>query len=247
MLHSPANMITEYSLLTFCETGVRKLVEMLVLLEQHYETDKTVLAIAGQKAQAYQRYGLDQITDDLLDAELTVAVNVGMGATDPVTKLQRFMGALIGFGNVAKQNPPGLNLGEVLKEIMSLAGYQDGERFTLNQNPELVKLAQINKQLLQKLQILTVKEHDRHEGNVVKLHTAKMKALVDLVKADKEDKHQNLHLYAGHLMEREIQEDEQMHEKEMAEKQAAVQAQQTAQQGDQQLQLAKAKPNAAGA
>ena len=146
-MQSGASMLTEYSLLTFSETGVRKLVELLVLLEQHYETDQTILALAGQKAKAYQKYGIDTVTDDLLDAELTVAVNVGMGATDPVAKLKRFLSACVSFAQLSKLNPPGINLGEVWKEMMALTGYQDGERFAMGQNPELSKLNQTIKAL----------------------------------------------------------------------------------------------------
>lgn len=208
MLQTPANMLTEYALLTFCETGVRPLVEMLVLLEQHYETDKKILAIAGQKAQAYQKYGLDEITDELLDAELTTAVNVGMGSTDPVMKLQRFLSALVGFANLAKAPPPGVNLGEVFKEIMSLSGYQDGDRFSMGQNPELAKLQQVIKQLQQKLQQLMMERRDKRDSNVVKLHTARLNNLTKMVLADKEDKHQNLHLYVEHLMAKDLQQDQ---------------------------------------
>ena len=241
MLHTPANMLTEYSLLTFCETGVRKLVELLVLLEQHYETDKTILALAGQKAQAYQRYGLDKITDDLLDAELTVAVNVGMGATDPVTKLQRFMSAIGGFSQIAKANPPGVNLTEVLKEICSLSGYQDGERFTIQSNPEMVKAQQIIKQLQMKLQQLTIQKHDKHEGNVVKMRVARENNLTKVLLAHKEDKHQNLHLYVQHLMAKDIQDEQQQDQQELAAQQGQIQSQ------GREQEAKPNPPNAAGA
>lgn len=204
MLNTPANMLTEYSLLTFSETGVRKLVEMLVLLEQHYETDQAILAIAGQKAQAYQKYGLDQITDNLLDAELTVAVNVGMGATDPTTKLQRFLQACMGFANIAKAQPPGVNLSEVFKEVMALSGYQDGERFSAGQNPEMAKMQQMMKGLMQRLQKAEMQVRDKRDANVVRMQGNKLAALTKLALADKEDRHQNLHLYVNHLMKQDL-------------------------------------------
>lgn len=207
MLSNPANLLTEYSLLTFCETGVRPLVEMLVLLEQHYETDRAILSIAGQKAKAYQRYGLDEITDELLDSELTVAVNVGMGATDPVAKLQRFISWVIAFANIAKLQPPGINLGEVWREGCALCGYQDGDRFSLGENPELAKLQQVIKALQMKLMEHKIKDRDKTQSNVVKLHTAKLSNLTKLVLADKEDRHQNLHLYVEHLMAKDLAED----------------------------------------
>lgn len=234
MVQTPANLLTEYSLLTFCETGVRKLVEMLVLLEQHYETDKTILAVAGQKAQAYQRYGLDQITDDLLDAELTVAVNVGMGATDPVSKTQRFVGVLSAFANLAKAQPPGVNLDEVWKELMSLAGYQDGSRFSIQQNPELVKMAQQNKQLMAKLQQLAMQARDKRDSNVVKLRVARENNVVKALLADKEDKHQNLHLYVQHLMAKDMEGERAANASAATDQQGEIASRQSAQEAQQQ-------------
>jgi hypothetical protein len=37
----------------------------------------------ASKAQLMQKYGINQITDELLNQSLTARVNVGMGATDP--------------------------------------------------------------------------------------------------------------------------------------------------------------------
>src|SRR5450631_914567 len=112
LLQAPANLLTEYLLKTFAVTFVEPVLRQLVLLEQHYETDSTILAIAGQKAKAFQRFGVSQITDDMLEHELTVNVNVGMGATDPVTKLQRFVLSVKSFVEIAVKPPPGVNLAE---------------------------------------------------------------------------------------------------------------------------------------
>ena len=116
--------------MTYAITFVQPLIRQLVLLEQHYETDKTILAIAGQKAQAFQKFGVDEVTDEMLDHELTTTVNVGMGATDPIAKLQRFITAVQTFTMISAKPPAGVNLAEVWKEFMALSGYQDGERFS---------------------------------------------------------------------------------------------------------------------
>ena len=132
MLQGPTNLLTEYMLKTFVETWVQPVLRQLVMLEQHYETDMTLLALAGQKAQVFQKYGVSQMGDAVLDKELTVTVNVGMGSTDPALKMQRFSGALITYAQICKLMPPGLDLNEVLKELMGLAGYQGGERFKID-------------------------------------------------------------------------------------------------------------------
>jgi hypothetical protein len=200
MLQAPANILTEYLLKTYAITFVEPLLRQLVLLEQHYETDDTVLAIAGEKSKLFQRFGIDRVTDDMLDRELTTTVNVGMGATDPVTKLQRFMMAMTGFSQIAQKPPPGVNLEEVLKEICALSGYQDGERFTMGANPEMMKLQATIKALMTQVQQLKMHAKDKHEANVVKLVTAREKNHTELAKTVMQHKHENTQLYAEHLM-----------------------------------------------
>lgn len=129
MISNAANVITEYTIRTFTETWVEPVLRQLVKLEQKYETDNVVLAIAAGKAKLLQRYGISQVTDDLLNKELTLTVNVGMGATDPVQKLNKFMGALTAYANVAQMQLPSVDIGEIGKEIFGLAGYRDGARF----------------------------------------------------------------------------------------------------------------------
>lgn len=130
MISNAANQITEYTIRIFTETWVEPVLRQLVKLEQKYETDEVILAIAASKANLIQKYGISQITDDLLNQELTLNVNVGMGATDPSFKLQKFIGALTAYANVAQMQLPNIEIGEVAKEIFGLAGYRDGSRFS---------------------------------------------------------------------------------------------------------------------
>lgn len=130
MLDGNASILEEYDLKVFAETFVEPLIKHLVKLEQAYETDATILAIAGQKAQLYQKFGMDQITDELLNQELTIRVNVGLGATKPEKKLNNLTKAagVINqiFGPAAAM---GANFEEVVKEVFSSCGYKDGSRF----------------------------------------------------------------------------------------------------------------------
>jgi hypothetical protein len=170
--HSPS-VLTDYMLTCFAITFAQPVLKQLILLEQYYETDSNILAIAGEKSKAYQKYGIDQVTDDMLDHQLTTTVNVGMGSTDHLAKLQRFMSVVQAFAVVAAKPPPGVNLAEVWKEMMALAGYQDGERFSTGQNPEMVRLEQVNKQLMMKVQELMRHRQDKRDSNVVKLVTSR--------------------------------------------------------------------------
>ncbi len=196
-LQSPSNLLTEYLLKTFVETFVLPVVRQLVLLEQHYETDSRVLAIAGEKAKIRQKFGVDEITDRMLDEELTTQINVGMGATDPAMKLQRFV---YGVGNLAKiavKPPPGINLTEIYKEVFALSGYQDGSRFLSTADPEKQQLKQ---QLAALMKQYKVKIGDKEQGNVLKFRAAREKNLVDLIKHGKQHAHERVLKLADHMM-----------------------------------------------
>ena len=145
-----AGLMTEYLLRTINETWWEKVVRQLVLLEGYYETDDIILGVCGKKAKLWERFGLSQITDDLLMKEVTVNVDASMG--NPNERLQKFLMATNAALSVIAQAPPGANVGEMIKEIYSNAGYRDGERFFGNQDPRLGKAMQLIQQLQGQLQ-----------------------------------------------------------------------------------------------
>lgn len=198
-LQSPSNLLTEYLLKTHATTFVEPVLRQLVLLEQFYETDDRVLTIAGEKAQVRQKFGVDQITDTILEEELTVNVNVGMGATDPQQKLARFSQAVMLYAKVAMKPPAGLNLTEVLKELCALAGYQDGDRFLIQGDPEKVAQQQQIQQLMQIVQMLKQKVGDKHEANLVKLQTSRETNIKDLILQGREHQHEKIMQFAEYL------------------------------------------------
>lgn len=132
MVSQAANQITEYTIRTLIETWMEIVLRQLVKLEQKYETDEVVLALAAGKAKVFQKYGISKVTDELLNKELSLTVNVGMGATDPILKLNKFIGALSAYANVAQMQLPNADMEEIGKEIFALAGYRDGARFSMN-------------------------------------------------------------------------------------------------------------------
>jgi len=137
ILSQSSGTLVEYLLRTFVETFIEPVLRQLVLLEQKYETDEKVIALASSSLQLWQRFGIDQITDDVLEQELTLNVNVGMGATDPQLKLQKFLAACSSYVQMFSQaGASGLDMSEVGKEIFSYMGYQDGSRFLTGQDPQ---------------------------------------------------------------------------------------------------------------
>lgn len=154
MISQAANQITEYTIRTLTETWLEPVLRQIVKLEQKYETDEVVLAIAAGKAKLFQKFGINEINDNLLNQELTLTVNVGMGATDPVQKLNKFMGALQAYANVAQMQLPNVDMTEISKEIFGLAGYRDGARFSKDADQNQAAQAQIQQVVEQAKQIV---------------------------------------------------------------------------------------------
>ena len=130
LMSGQASGMNEYELRMFAETFAEPILALLIKTIAAYETDPVILAVAGNRAKMFQKYGISEITDFILNQEMNVKVNVGIGSTNPDKKLQHFsVGAELlvkAFGPVLGQ---GLNFDEVLKEVFGMLGYKDGERF----------------------------------------------------------------------------------------------------------------------
>jgi hypothetical protein len=164
----------EYLLRTYVETFIQPILRLLVLCIQHYETDTTVLGIAGKRANLLQTFGINEATDVMLQNEMTLTVNVGMGATDPMMKLNKFLSVMHSYTEMLKSAPPGINMQEAGKEMFGLMGYQDGSRFLSNDNPQMQALqAELQKQQAMIAQ-LNAKLTDQTTVHQVKLKATAM-------------------------------------------------------------------------
>ena len=185
MISQAANQITEYTVRTFTETWVEPVIRQLVKLEQKYETDEVVLAVAAGKAQLLEKYGISQITDNLLNQELTLNVNVGMGSTDPIARLNKFIGALSAYANIAQMPIQSMNREEVGKEIFGIAGFRDGARFLQQAKPELPPEAQQAMQMAQ--QHIQKQDAVIHELQQKLEETAGDKAQAEVISEDRKN------------------------------------------------------------
>lgn len=157
LLNAGANQVSGYQLRTFVETWVEPVLRQIVLLEQYYETDETLIGLCGEKAKLAQRFGVDAITDDMLMNEFTLNVNVGMGATNPKEQVKDFVGGLTSLRDMLADGALlkfGLNVEEVIKELFGKLGYKDGGRFfdTEKQDPMVAQLQATVEELQQALQ-----------------------------------------------------------------------------------------------
>ena len=130
LMSGEASGLGEYELRLFAESWVTPMLRLLIKLEQAYETDPVILALAGKQAQLMQRFGIDSITDELLNQSVTTKVNVGIGATNPSMKLRNFATGAEILGHIFGPSAAmGANFQEVSKEVFGLLGYKDGDRF----------------------------------------------------------------------------------------------------------------------
>lgn len=192
MLNQSNGTLVEYLIRTYVETFVQPILRHLVLLEQKYETDRIVLGIAAKNSKAFQRFGVDQVTDELLNREVTLTVNVGMGATDPMQKLQKFLMAMTQYSAMLKNPTPGINMVEVGREIFGHLGYADGSRFFTMDNPQVAMLMQNLQKamaMVQQLQAKLKEKNDATQAGVMKtIDTNRTKERIATVHEQNENK-----------------------------------------------------------
>lgn len=139
LVSGSANAVQEMDIRVWIETWCNATLAQLVRLEQWYEHDPIVLGLCGARAKLFQKHGVQQIDDDLLSQEVTIRVNVGLGAGDPAARLQRFQMAAQTAMPVLQQSKK-FQTGEleidemaVMEEVFGAAGYRDGGRRFIRQ------------------------------------------------------------------------------------------------------------------
>lgn len=136
-----ANAVQEYDIRVWIETWCEPVLNQLSRLIQFYESDEIVLGIAGDRAKLMQKFGINEISDELLENNVTVRVNVGLGAGDPQQRLAKFASAMSVAGPLLQQSPA-FQSGEkqvddeaVMEEVFGAAGYRDGGKRFVKQGP----------------------------------------------------------------------------------------------------------------
>lgn len=220
LLTSAANSVTEFDLRVWVETWVEPVLNQLIKLEEWYESDEKVLALAGQKAELVEKYGIDQITDYLLMEDVTVTVAAGIGAADPMQGLEKFAHASEVAGNILL---PFITAGlltvkpkadEIINEVYGKAGFKNAfdrffETFQPPQQPngddgkqaELQLKAQIaqaqNDLKAKDLQIKAAGQaatmQDKQAERALKLRLAQLNNQLQLTMQGREMAHQDQH------------------------------------------------------
>lgn len=125
-----AGAVQDYGIKIFVETWMEPVLRQLQRLIAMYETDETIIRIAGNAAQAFERLGTDRIPDSLFLENLYVRVDVGMGNTDPMRKAERLI-----FAATQTAQLPGMAMrikGKPLADaIFGAVGYRDASAFVM--------------------------------------------------------------------------------------------------------------------
>ena len=184
LLAGSSSTVTEYALRTFSETWVEKVLKQLLRLEQYYETDEVILALAGGEVEQELDFNVSDVLDDLLRQDVILKVNVGIEATNPMSKINNLMTALAGLGGI-----PGfmerINLPEVAKEVFGQLGFKDGDRFiSFEEDPRIQEMAAQLEELQGALQSEQMKLQNRVQIEQLKqqgnLQAANIKSATDL-------------------------------------------------------------------
>lgn len=127
LMSQGSDSLTEFQIRVFTETWYEVVVRQIIRLIQRYETDERRLAVAAKQAKLYQKFGLDQVTDQLLMQNLTSSLAVGFNATNPEKRIKHLM---LATKAVEPYLLPGeMNRAELAKEVFGAAGYKNGSRF----------------------------------------------------------------------------------------------------------------------
>ena len=192
LMAGSANAVSEFDLRVWVETWVEPVLRQLVHLVKYYESNERIVLIAGRKARVLEEYGYQPTVVDFDHADVTLRVNVGVGAADPMQRLAKLRSAfemLAPMFPIMEKQGVKPKMEEIIDEVMGAAGWKDGRRFfefgeppDENSDPEMQKFMlelQLEREKmradLQELVLTLVSEEKRNaENNQTKLQIAGM-------------------------------------------------------------------------
>jgi len=128
LMSGAANTVSEFDLRVWVEPVLRQLVHLV----KHYENDERIVLIAGRKARTLEEFGFQPRATDFDHADVTLRVNVGAGAADPMQRLAKLRTAfemLAPLMPIMEKQGISPKVEELIDEVMGAAGFKDGRRF----------------------------------------------------------------------------------------------------------------------
>ena len=233
MMMSNANALGEFDLRVWVETWVEPVLRQLVKLEQFYESDANVLTISAKRAKLMPRFGISHINDELLNAQVAISVDVGIGSSDPMISLQKFQQASqIALGLLGPSAQARLKQDAVIDEVFGKAGYKDAaERFfnpAEEEDQRIVEMGQQMQQMQQAMQQMQQALDEKKSEQQTRLQIARLNAITGLAKQEMSQQHQAQQAFEQAAMQQVVAEDDREFQREQAE-------------GNQEFELAKAE------
>lgn len=162
MLQGGAGQLTDYSLRTFSETWMEPTLRQIATLVQFFMSDKDVIGSAAAQAGMMEKYSTPPSQDEegneipgadfepdekMLEGRIRLTINIGVGASNPMFKVEQFIMAVKQFAEILSMGLPGLQVQEIAKELFGYIGYKDGSRFFKvdeagNVDPRMAELQQ---------------------------------------------------------------------------------------------------------
>ena len=187
MMQSNANAMGEFDLRVWIETWVENVLRQLVKLEQFYESDQNVLAISAKRAKLMQRFGQSAITDEMLNSQVAVSVDVGLGASDPMQSLAKFQQATqIAIGALMQGAQLGMKRDEVIDEVYGKAGYKDASSrfFEPVDNPQMQQMGQQLQQMQGQMQQMDQALKDKQAEYATRIKVAQIGAVSTMARQE---------------------------------------------------------------
>jgi len=158
LLDNDANFMSEYQLRVFNETWVEPVLNQVLKLIQKHETDETILAIAGRKANM-AKHGVEKLDMRALAEPMTLSVSVGFDSTDPRKRIEKMAIGMRTIGEFFPQVIQQADPEPVISEVFGALGFDTGKRFFPNMGEdEDPRIQQLQQQLQQLQQYIKTKQ-----------------------------------------------------------------------------------------
>lgn len=165
MQNNLQNQVIAMYMMNFNSTFVEPIIKMMLRIEQIFGVkDKKLFNTIFRKENLVHKYedalknaGYDtsafKINKDFTDADLITSIEVGIGASSPQQKFEKFIAAMSSLTNLLSNPNSQLDTQEITKEYFSMLGYKNYMRFiNTTTDPQVQALQQQIQQLQQQLQ-----------------------------------------------------------------------------------------------
>jgi len=186
MLNSSGNAMIDYDIRVFGETWMEPVMQQMIRMEQRYESDATIIALAAKRSNIHPGALRSPELERLFDEDLVASVNFGVGFANPEVQLERLGMALKMIIELIEADKNGMmKIEEIATEVFSKTGYKDGHRFFNfdKDSPEMLKAKTLIENIMKEMQQLEMKAAGHEIAAQSRIEVAKINQETDLKEA----------------------------------------------------------------